>query len=163
MNPKKSQLVYNSTRPTLVVVLAVVVVAAASSPAPACSCLRPPEPVEAAGQATAVLVGKLLSYEDRSPDDFKMTFEVVEAFKIGEGTAAGSRIEVVTAASTAACGLPIDRVGAEVLLYLDGTPDALTLSLCSRTVASGLQDVAEELETLRAHFDAGCSGGAPRP
>jgi len=59
-------------------------------------------------------------------------------------------LRVETAASTAACGLPITKVGGTILIYAGGTSERLTLSLCSRTTA--VKDPTTEIEMLKRHF-----------
>ena len=127
-------------------------VLAAPRPAAACSCAPPPPPAESLAAADAVLLGEVAKVEQTadagSAGRLDVVVEVERWFK-GEG---GARAEMITAASTAACGFPFEE-GRRYLIYATETEDgALQVSLCSRSRPA--EQATEDLEEL---------SGAPEP
>ena len=134
-----------SLRIAVVPLVILVVFSLGNTVAYGCSCAPPPDPIEAAQQATSVFLGELLEYEE-TPSTVTMVFRVVVLIK----GALTKKLRVETASSTAACGLPITKVGGTLLIYAGGTSDRLTLSLCSRTIA--VENPTTEVELLKQHF-----------
>lgn len=124
------------------------ILAAAAPPlfpgtAHACSCVAPPAPMVALGEAGMVFVGTVISIDgSRSGSDpLQVDFRAEENWK-GQATAA---VSVSTASNSAACGFEFEA-GERYLVYADlqdgGKP---TVSLCSRTTlaAQASADLAD--------------------
>jgi hypothetical protein len=106
----------------------------AAVPAHACTCLQSPPPAEALERAAAVFAGRVIAMErdGRERDlhaEYPVRFAVATAWKgVHE-----REVVVRTSVSTALCGYPF-QVGEDYVVYADGEPGALRVSLCSRTV-----------------------------
>ncbi|EDM75833.1 hypothetical protein PPSIR1_33491 [Plesiocystis pacifica SIR-1] len=122
--------------------------------AQACSCMRAPEPVEAARGADAVFSAKLVSVAeaDSGTPDFPnkvFTFEVAQTLKGN----LDPQVRVITAHDSAACGRDYDEAGSEWLIYARIHDDGqLRDNLCSRTMP--LDQAGADLEALEASKDS---------
>jgi hypothetical protein len=119
--------------------------------AEACSCIASAPPVEAARNADAVFVAKLVSVAEVPKDgphalgNKMFTFEVVRTFK-GQLDA---QVNIKTTDNSAACGREYGRPDSEWLIYasIDDKGQAHD-NLCSRTKA--LADAAGDIAELEA-------------
>ena len=118
----------------LCLVIVVSMVAIETEPACACSCAPPGPPDEELARATAVFTGKVVglgkpsSVFGSSADPIKVTFQV---FTVWKGPV-NKTITITTARSGASCGYTFE-MGAEYLVYADGSENSLAVGLCSRT------------------------------
>lgn len=112
----------------------------------ACSCAQVPSVQTGVEQSAAVFSGKVLEIKEpsfsvmrSSADPVRVVFEVKESWKgISETQAA-----ISTAMSSASCGYEFSA-GKEYLVFANGEPGKLNVSLCSSTkeLASATQDLA---------------------
>ena len=120
---------------------------AVSSHAMACSYAVPQPPKKAMELAAAVFSGKVTKVERTGQFRLKVTIEIARTWK---GTK-GKSVEVITAASGAACGYGFKK-GESYLVYShrskdkDRRPGPLGASLCSRT--KRLKAAGEDLKAL---------------
>ncbi len=133
--------------------------------ADACSCIKPPGPVEAARDAGAVFEAKIVSKEgfkkefpgsDFSQQMTRYTVEVSRVWKGADLAPSGSKVQIETADNSAACGRSYE-IGTSYLIYatLDGTN--FVDGLCSRTAKSA--DAADDFAALdAANGDFGSAG-----
>jgi hypothetical protein len=101
--------------------------------AAACSCIPPEPPQTALGKATAVFSGRVVGIDEpafptNSLEPVHVTLNVERSWK-GPLT---EEIEVRTAMSSASCGFTFEE-NKEYLVYANGDPHDLQVSLCSRT------------------------------
>lgn len=113
----------------------------------ACSCAMPETPSEEMTKATAVFAALVTTVETttgnvvRGSDPVTVTFQVAQVWK-------GPRspmLTVTTARDGATCGYSFS-VDDTYLVYAHGDPEALTVSLCSRTAP--LINALDDLYTL---------------
>lgn len=107
-------------------------------PAYACSCVAPPPPQEALGQAQAVFAGTARSVVP-APNGVLVTFEVEQIWKGPEG----GQFTLATPGSSAACGFEFVE-GERYLVYGVAQDGQLSTNLCTRTalLASAGDDLA---------------------
>lgn len=96
--------------------------------ADACSCMRPPAPLTALEQATAVFAGKVTSINQTEAYNLQITFQVSQTWK-GE---AEKTLVVDTPLNSAMCGIYFE-IGEKYLVYAYGDENQLSTNLCSRT------------------------------
>lgn len=110
--------------------------------AEACSCVSPPAPRVALQKSSAVFEGKVLSL-DHKPELHRLTarIEVLRTWK----DAATSPVEVSTHDFDSMCGFNFE-VGRSYLIYADGSSDALSTALCSRSRES--ENAADDFKDL---------------
>jgi hypothetical protein len=111
--------------------------------AKACSCISPEPPQTALGKATAVFSGRVADIDEpafptNTLQPVHVTLNVERSWK-GPLT---DEIEVRTAISSASCGFTFEE-NQEYLVYANGDPDDLEVSLCSRTTP--LQNASADL------------------
>ena len=145
-------------RALVVALMSLALVPAAVSLAPsvaaACSCMRAPEPVEAARGVDVVFSAKLVSVEDKPGTGKAMghkvfTFDVTETYK-GQLDA---QVRVMTAENSAACGRNYGDAGSEWLIYARTDQEGqLRDNLCSRSMP--LADATADIEELVANADS---------
>ncbi len=115
-----------------------------------CSCIPPAPPADALQEATAVFSG-IVTHINR-PSAFDSTLDpvtvTIASSEIWKGPPS-RLITVSTAREEPSCGFGF-QVGKEYLVYASGDPDALSVSLCSRTALR--TQAAEDLAVLGAGF-----------
>jgi MYXO-CTERM domain-containing protein len=112
--------------------LAITVVSIQPKPAAACSCVPPPPPAESLEASAAVFEAEVKALAQ--PDDppwVRATMRVIRAWK----GASSPEVTVITAASSAACGLEL-AVGDRWLIYASEVDGELHAGLCSRSAVS---------------------------
>jgi hypothetical protein len=134
--------------------LATIALLAAARPALACVCsgtLSGQPACVLRWEASAVFVGRVLRIEPPPPrpdglmstaDPVRVTLAVVEGF-VGVST---PEAIVTTASGSASCGFGF-RVGETYLVYANGSPGALHVSLCGGTTPA--RAAAEDIQYLR--------------
>lgn len=127
---------------------------AAPQIADACSCIKPPGPVAAASDAGAVFEAKIVSKSDfeKSFGDLnhkqkmhRYSVEVLRVWKGGDIAPSGTKIDIVTADNSAACGR-IFEIGESYLVYATYSEGEFSDGLCSNTKKSA--DAAADFEAL---------------
>jgi hypothetical protein len=133
-------------RIALAAAAALVILVVAARPAEACRCMPPAPPAEALAAVDAVFVGQVAevkTVDATGTGRVEVVLEVEEWFKGGRGP----RAEVITAASSAACGFTFTQ-GRSYLVYAGQRDEGtLQVSLCSRT--RPLERADEDLAVLR--------------
>lgn len=113
-----------------------------AAPASACSCVVG-TPADHLERADVVFVGTLTESSDGATDTVGYVFDVDTVFK-GE---VGTRAEVASSESSAACGLAGMKVGSSYLMFVGSTGSALRGDLCggSQRAKAGLVQRIEAL------------------
>jgi hypothetical protein len=120
-----------------------------NAPARACKC-RPLSVEEGTTEASAIFEGRVTKLADETPGDGKpppgklVTFSLVRTWK---GLESEETITLRTSESSASCGYAFE-LNTSYLVYATGTPDALSVTSCSRT--RPMADAAEDLAALGA-------------
>lgn len=107
----------------------------------ACSCAPRSDIPQAIEKAARVFLGTVTSIEDIPPFHQRVTFQVSEHYK---GDAIDT-LQVISAASAAACGYPFQQ-GIAYVVYARGEGERLTTGTCSRTMAAA---PGSDLDVLR--------------
>jgi hypothetical protein len=123
------------------------------SAARACSCLPPPPPDEALGNASAVFEGRAANVVDEGMQR-RFAFDVSRVWK-GD---VGAKAEVVTASSSAACGRGYAMGEVYVVYAYRGQDGGLADGLCTRTRERS--HAAEDLAALGPGHEP---GGSTKP
>jgi len=120
-----------------------------SSAALACKC-RPVEVAEAQSDAQVIFEGRVSKISDETPSEGgpppgkQITLAIVRTWK---GVDNVETVTVRTNESSASCGYAF-QLDTSYLIYAGGTPDALSVSSCSRTRL--MADASEDLAALGA-------------
>ena len=127
----------------------------------ACSCLPPEPPQQALQDADAVFAGRVLRIESLPDHNVRVVLEVEEQWKGN----LGSRVELMTANNSAACGFNFDREKRYVV-YARRYENSQHTGLCDRTaqLESAQEDLeyfgAEHLLTASSNSRGGICGGS---
>ena len=127
---------------------------------PACSCVAPDS--GACGLAKnggAIFTGRVTA-EEKGEWVATYTFAVTEAFRGGNGVAAGLAVKVGTSAYGASCGASF-KVGEEYLVYADMADGQYSTSLCSGNELA--KDARAQLRFLRGTAQDVIAKGTPLP
>jgi MYXO-CTERM domain-containing protein len=102
----------------------------------ACSCVRPPPPLEELAGSAAVFEGKVTHISSTPvPGSYPQLVEVeLDVARVWKGEVTRATV-VRTATSDASCGVYF-AVGTTYLIYAQAYEQALLASLCSRTTSS---------------------------
>lgn len=122
----------STTRPAVLPVaigLTLALLALGPTDAHACSCVRPPPPLEALAQANAVFEARVARIETDTAA-LRMTAHLI-VVRQWKGDLPED-VTVVTASQGSLCGFPF-QPDQRVLLYVDGAPDSMSVSMCSRS------------------------------
>lgn len=141
-----------------------------SAPAHACKC-RPLSVDEAKSEASAIFEGRVTKLADEPataggpPPGKLVTLALVRTWK---GLENEETITLRTSESSASCGFPF-ALDTSYLVYAQGTPDALSVTTCSRT--KPMAEASEDLGALGAGItpvkvepaaDAGAPAAPPK-
>lgn len=142
--------------------LFLVVMSAALAPSTyACSCLPHEPPQQALQAADAVFAGRVLHIDHLPDHNVQVALEVEEQWKGN----LGSRVELITADNSAACGVNFEKEKRYVV-YAGRYEDSLRTGLCDRTapLESAQEDLeyfgAEHLLTVTPNGRGGICGGS---
>jgi len=121
-------------------------------PANACSCLKPPPPLEAKERAAAVFSGTVIGQES-SQFEVKVNFKVRRVWKGN----IGDTVSVITNTNSAACGINF-RDRQSYLVYAFKNENQLRTNLCSRTklidrASEDLQELGSGIRPNRKNMD----------
>lgn len=131
--------------------LAAAVVVHPPKPAYACSCMMPPQPLEARDQAQAVFSGTVSDVQP-GKDGVLVTFDVARVWKGPDD----ARLTLTTPGSSASCGVEF-APGEEYLVYGFVQDGQLSTNLCTRTAP--LANAADDITALGE--GAAPAAGAP--
>ena len=113
----------------------------------ACSCLPPPLPLEAAGEADLVFAGKVVSIVEADSEDlFSPLIVELQTEEVFKGEEGAESIAVMTGSDGALCGFGF-REGAAYLVYARRSRGKFWTGLCDRT--TGREFAGEEVKVLR--------------
>jgi hypothetical protein len=129
-------------RSALAATVAVAALLAAPTPADACSCVQPPPPLTALEQASAVFEARVARIEtDAARLRTTAHLIVIRQWK-GD---LPEDVSVTTASQGSLCGFTFTP-DQRVLLYADGEPTEMSVSLCSRS--RPMEQAGEDLAAL---------------